>query len=424
MKIGLINAPCTYKANPVIPDMTCLNGIAYIGAELEKAGHCVKTLDYVHNHSASLGDVADCGVVGVTSILTCYDFLKQTLPELKRGGKTIVVGGPLISSYGLMDNLLMRVFPSIDYGVIGEGERTMIGLVNHLEGKAPMPSGIVYAEDGEIKNTGMGEVVAKLDDLAEVDWSDWGDMAEMAKGGAFNIMLSRGCYNHCDFCFKLGKGVRAFSWGRAKREIEKVAALQPRMISYGDDVFAYNPERAIEIARFTQELGFQYVIETRIEDLKESVLRVFKETGCQQVQIGVESFDDNVLKRAGKNQTSEEIYAGIERVQEAGIKFSAFILIGLPGETRKSLDATIKGVRETGIRARPRIVVPLPGTGLYAQALREGRLDEFEMLKAYSEPEHYDTLIGDWIPVNFTELPDEELLAARDRMSEIVEGRF
>lgn len=403
MKIGLINPGWEYKADPMNADFFHVPGIAYVGASLKKAGHKVTYVDFKNNPDASLEQIENCKIIGIATYLNSYDFLKKILPKLKKPKRMIIAGGPLISSYGSSrNNLLMETFPEISMGLLGEGEITF-------------PFWIRNRKDITGKNP-KSLRVENLDNLPEINYNDWPAIRDGTKGHSFNVLFSRGCYNQCSFCFRPQQGLRSFSLSRIEREIQKIEELKPRMVVIGDDVFTYNKERAMNVGRLMHKYGLPYAVESRVNDLSSELARSLAETGCRQVKFGVESFDQTVLDMAHKRIETKQIYESIKIVQDVGMEAAAFILFGLPGETKKSIETTLKGIEETRVMPRARVLIPLPGTEIYRNLVNQGKINELEMLKSYSDPAHFDTTEGNWVPINLTEnVSDEELLAARDK---------
>ena len=419
MKIGLINPPHSYKADKSNINFYHLGGIGFVDAVLRQEGHEVKNLDFAHNSNSLLEEIDNCNVVGVGSYLDSYGFLKKTLPKLK--GKKIIVGGSLISSYGLNDNnLLMRTFPEIDFGVIGEGEKTTKDLVSFLEKKGDLPSGVVYRTNGSIKTTKKQKQIENLDKLPEIEYSIWPFLSEKINKNIFDLNTSRGCYSACSFCFKIFPKVRGFSLKRVERDLEKISRLKPSSLYISDDTFSYNKERSKGIGKLLQKFGIPYRLETRVTDVDKDLLKVLKETGCLQVKYGIESFDENILKKVSKNITRNQIDRAINLTQEAGIETLGFFIVGLPGENKNSLETTIKGIEKTKILPRARLLMPLPGTRIYTEALKDGKINEEELLEQFSKPGQYDTAEGSWVPINLSDgLSDAELIEARDQIKEL-----
>ncbi len=423
MKIGLINPGSAYVSNRIHQDMAYVNGISFVAESLARAGHDVRTVNFAHDPNANLRDVRDCDVFGATSLLECYGAFQEIMPQLKATGKPIVVGGPLMSSYGRTPtNVLMRAFPEIDFGVIGEGELTTPKLMDFLAGKTrEMPGGVVFRKGDTLETTGEPEIVQNLDDLPEVDFSRWKGFSERVAGEFFNVpQLARGCYNRCSFCYLIDKkhGIRSYTPGRMEKELANALSLKPKGLHFSDDTFSYDQERAMKVGDLLAEKGVLYEIQTRVSDVNLKLMKHLKETGCIWARFGIESFDEGILKKCGKNITRDQIYRAIGITQEAGIGAMGFFIFGLPGETKKTIETTLKGIEETQLIPRARILIPLPGTRVYNEAIAQGKIkDEIELLRSYPLQERGgDTVSGNFVPINLTEnLTDQDLIEARDR---------
>ncbi len=420
MKIGLINPLSLYVPSPSEREFVYLNGINYISASL-KEDHDITIADFEHNSKASLETLADCDVIGLTSNITCYKFFKENLPRIKiqNPSSPIVVGGALVSSYGLENNVLMKTFSEIDYAVIGEGEITTLNLLKNLENSSTqIPRGVLYRNtQGKLINTGKGEKVKNLDNLPDRDYDSWGDFKREIEDRILMVNLARGCPNSCSFCYNMSPGVRSFSPDKMQREIQRAWNLKPSQIEFMDETLTYDKERTLQLTRIARELGINYSAETRVDCVDENILRELKNSGCQTIRFGIESFDEGILNRANKRITLKQTYTAIEKANKVGLNVFGFFVLGLPGENKKSLEKTIRGIKETGVIPRVRILMPFPGTRIYQQALRENKFDEVELLKQFSQ--HRDTIDGDWVYMNISDVSDRELIEARNRINEI-----
>lgn len=424
MRIALIEPPYRFREDNLNQGMFNLPGMAYVSTILKQQGHDVKIVDLKNDRDASLDDALTSDVVGIASYINGHSFLEQALPALKRAGKTIITGGPFVSSYGACpDNLLMNVFPQIDFAVIGEGEITTPELIRSLEDASrPIPAGVIYRKNGMTLSTGAGKMLLDIDDVPDVDFADWKALAVNAKGNVLNTGFSRGCYNRCSFCYQISPGIRSFSFPRIDRKLEEIAKLGPRQIMLEDTTFSYDRARAIKIAKLADRHNLRFGIETRVTDVDYDLMKELKENGCNHVLLGIESFDDDILRNVSKNITTGDVYKAIDDCRRAGLETAGFFLVGLPGENKNSLKKTIQGIRETRILPAPRILIPLPGTQIYRDALKRGLIDEIEFLKRLSDPDKFDTTQGSWVPVNMSDgLTDQELLDARDEMNRLRE---
>ncbi|MFH1211501.1 MAG: radical SAM protein [Candidatus Woesearchaeota archaeon] len=423
MKICLINQRITYGSDRTSGNLIFLNGIMDVDAALTAAGYDVKIADLEHDRNAGLDYASGCTVACLTSVLQSYDFFKDALPQLKRDGKTVIVGGQLMSSYGLSDrNLLMRAFPEIDFGVVGEAELTAPALLGFLQGRNDMPGGVIFRDGTRLRTSGQANIIQKLDSLPESDYSRWPDFSAAVKGNTANFrQTARGCYAHCSFCYKMSEGLRSFSEQRIMREFENISTLGARQLHFSDNTFTYDYERTARILEKMPDYIRRFTMMTRADKMNPALARDLKNAGCSAVKFGVESLDHEILRRTGKGITPEQVRHAVECSKDAGLDVLAFMIIGLPGECRKSLERTVRSIKEMRLKCQPRLLIPLPGTWIYDEAVRLEKIDEMDMLRQFSNPEYYsDTKDGNWVPVNMSDgLTDQELIDARDEIKEL-----
>ncbi len=98
--------------------------------------------------------------------------------------------------------------------------------------------------------------------------------------------------------------------------------------------------------------------------------------GVREVLLGVESFDEQMLCAANKGTSPRQIFSALEGLSEAGIRIAVSLVLGLPGETQRSLGATLQGCSYLKqmlpvSEMHASIITPLPGSGLYRQLLSD-----------------------------------------------------
>jgi radical SAM superfamily enzyme YgiQ (UPF0313 family) len=188
------------------------------------------------------------------------------------------------------------------------------------------------------------------------------------------IMSSRGCPYHCSFCSKIDDRAQYQS---AQRTLDEIFFVNAR---YGfdaftmyDDTFAADRKR-LEI--MSEELGKEnYVFRCfcRANLITPVVARQFAIMGVETVGIGIESGSDEVLKRNLKRSTRDLNSRAIRLLREVGIKSKAFLIVGLPGETERTVQQTIGWIEET----QPddisvSIFQPLPGSDIHREPKKWG----------------------------------------------------
>jgi radical SAM superfamily enzyme YgiQ (UPF0313 family) len=159
-------------------------------------------------------------------------------------------------------------------------------------------------------------------------------------------------------------------------EIEEIIKVQKiKDISFWADTFTFVKSYVLEICDGIKKrkLKFRWMCNARVDRIDPEMLKAMKETGCQIIAFGVESGNQNILNRIGKNITLKEIRQAFGWVRDAKIESAAHIIFGLPGETEKTIKQTINFVKEIN----PDYVqfysaIPFPGTRFGEEAEQKG----------------------------------------------------
>jgi radical SAM superfamily enzyme YgiQ (UPF0313 family) len=97
-----------------------------------------------------------------------------------------------------------------------------------------------------------------------------------------------------------------------------------------------------------------------------------REAGCDIALYGVESLGADILKEARKGNTENISIRAMQKTWDAGIRFGALLIVGLPGETEESLDHVCKWAEENNHVTRVKYLSAMPGTTVYSQGVRDG----------------------------------------------------
>ncbi|MGD8228153.1 MAG: cobalamin-dependent protein [Desulfobacteraceae bacterium] len=395
MKILLVNPPYSTeerygkdlgKFGPLNEPL----GLAYIAATLEKHGHGVSICDAPALGVTAKGICELIGegaydLVGVTMLTPMYARSVEVVKSVREAFSQIkiVVGGPhptILPSETLTEN------KEIDFAVIGEGELTLLNLVETLEsGKDPgeMP-GIAYRKEGRVIISQPAEMVANLDDLPMPARHLLPMHAyQMTKsrsqsGHAFTVSVARGCPFNCAFCCRIfGRKARHHSVERITSEIsillDKYGA---REINLEADTLTLN-KRFIEslcdgIIQSGLNRKITWTCESRVDTVNEDILRKMKEAGCWQISYGVETGSQRLLQVIHKDITLEQIEKTFAITKKMGITIRAFYMLGIPTETREESLKTISFAKKLDARwSQFTLFTPFPGTELYDLAVRE-----------------------------------------------------
>jgi anaerobic magnesium-protoporphyrin IX monomethyl ester cyclase len=272
--------------------------------------------------------------------------------------------------------------------LLGECERTLIELLNAVLRNGQTANwqiaGLAYRKkhSGEVIRTAARGLSTDLDvypfparDLVKMDryaaiWRDHHGRASM------NIVASRGCPFHCNWCAKPIYGNKF-----VLRSADSVAAeMQILKHEYGvehlwfaDDIFALNRHWMQDFAEAVEcrDAAIPFKIQSRADLMNVETVNALKRAGCEEVWMGAESGAQSVLNAMDKGLTIASIHEARARLGQAGIRAAFFLQFGYPGETLKEIEETIALIRAT----RPddigvSVSYPLPGTVFY-QRVRE-----------------------------------------------------
>ena len=305
-----------------------------------------------------------------------------------------------------------------DYCLLGEGEETLIELLDQLTGKseANLESilGLAWAGSSSIIRNSRRPDITKLDKLPFPAW-DLVDIDKyrsiwMKRHGYFsmNMVTTRGCPYHCNWCAKPIWGQRYNS-----RSPENVVAemkwikenYAPDHIWFADDILGLKPGWIEKFAMLLQEVDGEIPFKClqRADLVNEKTASALAKAGCKTVWIGAESGSQKILDAMEKGDTVEDIYDAVRLLRANKIEVGFFLQFGYPGETWEDVQKTLKMVRECapddiGIS----VSYPLPGTKFFERVKMElgekqNWLDSEDLAMLYRGPfptEFYRILHG------------------------------
>lgn len=357
MKMLLIN-PKSGIENPLLP-----LGLAYIAAVLEKNKIPVDILD---TDALKMSDEeiekklseTKPDIIGIT-IMTATFYAGQKLIKLIRNvlPKTVIIaGGPHLSA---LPEETLKEIPELDIVIQGEGEMTMLELVQALENNKSLQEikGIYYRENNQIFSTPVRELIQNLD-LLPFPARDKFPLDKYKthppygrKNPYMHLITSRGCPFNCAFCSKsvFGRRLRVRSAVNVVDEVEElIKKYKIKELKFYDDDFTLDMKRAEEICDeiLRRKIKIPWSCTTRVDLVNEQLLKKMEKAGCWLISYGVESASQDLLNVMNKGITIEQIKQAFEWTRKTKIKILAYFMIGLPGETRKSIEKSIKFAKE------------------------------------------------------------------------------
>jgi len=306
----------------------------------------------------------------------------------------------IVSSSDSTDHFREYLAQGADFVLLGEGELTLLELLNAIRTDSHDFSGIpglayfkgsrenssqeAASKGDDLVKTMPRQVMRELDALQLPAW-DLVDMdlyrnTWMKHNGIFslNIGTTRGCPFKCNWCAKpiYGNRYHARSPGHVIRELKWLKQTYHfDHIWFCDDIFGLKPGWVNKFADLVEEedLRFRFKIQARADLLlQEDYVSSLARAGCDNVWMGAESGSQKILDAMDKGIRVEEIYGATRLLRKHGIRPSFFIQFGYPGETKEDIEKTIHMINELlpdslGIS----VSYPLPGTVFHERVRSE-----------------------------------------------------
>jgi len=197
-----------------------------------------------------------------------------------------------------------------------------------------------------------------------------------------SIYTGRGCKSHCTFCLWPqtvgGHRYRTRSPEHVAEEIRAARKMFPqvREFFFDDDTFTDDLPRAEAIARELGKMGVTWSCNAKA-NVPRSTLKILKDNGLRLLLVGYESGNQQILYNIKKGMRIEVAREFTKNCHELGIKIHGTFILGLPGETRETIQETIRFATEINPHTmQVSLAAPYPGTFLHKQATENGWLDE------------------------------------------------
>jgi len=311
----------------------------------------------------------------IASAIRTAQYCKKICPSA-----TIIAGGPHVT---LLPEDIKKI-DAFDIGVIGEGEQTILDIVN---GK-PLDSipGIFYSENGVVKQNKQRPFTENLDDFGVPDRSLLINEEKYENEDMGLIMSSRGCPFKCAYCATTiwKNKVRARSVGNLIEEIKLVKSKYGTIyFTFKDDSFTVNKNRVYDFcSRLKQDkINICWECNANLNTVDRDMLAEMRSAGCIAIKIGIESGSDRIHKIINKKLTNKNILRKMKMFDGIGMHLTCYFMMGIPGETRDDILRTL----DFAYRIRPNFISfsvyeIFPGTELYKLGVEDNTaIDHMEI---------------------------------------------
>jgi len=332
-------------------------------------------------------------VVGISAMSQSFASARIVAKLAKEVNEQIIVivGGPHAS---MVKSEVLNC-PDIDIGVKGEGENTIVELLNAIEARREFDSiqGICYRKGKQIVENGPREFIKDLDSLCfphESAPEVLKDHDQYPLTAFASIFAIRGCPHNCFFCGSReiwSRKVRFRSPENVIREIKSLQKMGLKAIHFDDDTFGVNKKYINDLcnALLTHCPGLKWSCELHVRLADEQTISLMKAAGCRSIQIGIESGNNEILRAMRKNITIEESLAACEAIRKHGIGLQAFFMVGFPQETEETLNDTVTAMKKVKCdHLVYSIFTPYPGTEAFGFCKEKGLIgDDYDVSLYY-----------------------------------------
>ena len=397
------------------------SGIGYLAAVLKKNGTNVEIFsqDVFHYTNDELADFLQKNQYDIIGLGFLAARFKETVQELceivnkRKKNAWFVLGGQGPSP---IPEYILKI-TNADIVAIGEAEETFLEILNCKmdEGDLSNIKGIAYREGETIHINERRKPVFNLDSIPFPQY-DLFPMNEYTSclykynmddhDKALDMCTSRGCINHCSFCYRMEKGIRFRSINNV---IEEIIELKEKYgvtyFSMYDELFTYPKKRIFQFIDELErnDLSIKYDCQGRVDTFDAEIADCLTSSGCQFINFGFESMDQIVLDHMKKNTKVEDNIKAIEIALKYKLGVGLNFLWGNIGDTEETLKKNVNFIKKYNPYYQLRTirpVTPYPGSELYDQAISQGILtgpeDFFEKFKN-----------SDLLTVNFTNIPND-----------------
>lgn len=324
--------------------------LLYLSSILRKHGHTSEIFDMrlQDYRDYVLDDTMCVGITSMTGSMIKYGLEFAKIVRAYDPRVSIIWGG--VHPSLLPEQTVRNTY--VDFVVRGEGEMTLLELVQALKGNGSIKQikGITFEEDGLIINNPNREYMNLNEIPIELPY----DLIEMDKYdlSTFPIHTSRGCPHQCTFCYNLAYNRCSFRYKTAERVLDEIEyvlrnfSIHAISFTWEDNFFA-NKERVAKICRgmIARKFDIQWDAFCRFDyasRFDDDFFELLEDSGCRMLSFGGESGSQEILNNViHKGTKIEQIFKVTKRMSKTRIKQIISFMTGVPGESYEHLQKTL-----------------------------------------------------------------------------------
>ncbi|MBF0289087.1 MAG: radical SAM protein [SAR324 cluster bacterium] len=193
------------------------------------------------------------------------------------------------------------------------------------------------------------------------------------RGAPFaTVLTDYGCPYKCSFCIMSQIGFKWRSVENVMEELQYIKSLGMRDVYFNDQTFGANRKRAVQLLNqmIDSQLNFRWMCFSRGDVTTLELLKLMKKAGCHTIIYGVESGNNDILKKYQKAITKEKVREAFAHCKQLQIRIAATFILGLPEDTVETIEETISFAKEINCDfVSFNVAVPRIGTELRQEAI-------------------------------------------------------
>lgn len=310
-------------------------GPLYLKSFLDSKGH-----EIIVDDSPDAQNIPDLGgfeVIGLSTTTPqyyCENGSRELAKKLREiyPKKKLIIGGAHAKNY-YQETLKENVF---DYIIRGDGEMPFLDI---LDGKK-LPAVITSQQLTKEEINSMPLPWRDKEYLSKYKY-------EVGGRNASTAMTARYCPMRCKFCEEREMKVTLYSPEHADLELGQIKEIGFGGLMFYDDVLTLSRKRTSDICEVIKKHDIKYRCNGHAKILSgnEDLLEKLVDSGCVEVCLGIESGDQGILNNVGKGTEVEDIFGATRNILNSGMKVSAYLMMGLPGESKESIGNTEKYIQ-------------------------------------------------------------------------------
>ena len=372
-------------------------GLLMLGAVLHNSGHRVRIIDSSAQNLGFRETLEEIirfqpDIVGFTAVTPSIIKTVKMASMVKKNFPTIpiLIGGPHFTA---IPEKTLKDYPVFDYGIMGEGEATMVETVDALSAnrKPSNVAGIVFREDGKVHFCHPRPPILELDSLPFPAWKLLDDFPSRYHPALFkykrlpstHIISSRGCPYKCIFCDTsvFSRQIRFHSPEYVIGMVEfLVKHFKIKEIIFEDDQFLVKRERVEKMCEdlLKAKLNIAWSCSARVNSVNDiDLLKLMKRSGCWQISYGIESANQKILDFAKKAIRIDQVEKAVRLTHKAGILSKGYFIFGLPFENEETMENTIRFAKRIPLHDMSIFTLtPFPGSEMYDIAKNYGTIEK------------------------------------------------